>query len=82
MRVLVAIAAVVSLSGCGGEAVSTRDLDVEESSGASAVDECTARGVAYFKEIGSYPVLHSEPNAGRAAEDVARERCERTTTAF
>lgn len=47
-----------------------------------AVDACTKRGVAYFKEIGSYPTLSSAPNRGRSAEDVALERCIRTTTAF
>ena len=46
------------------------------------IDACTARGVAYFKRIGSYPTLSSLPNRGRAADDVARERCGRTTAAF
>jgi len=43
---------------------------------------CARRGVAYFIEIGSYPTLSSAPDAGRPAEDVAIERCSRTTTAF
>lgn len=46
------------------------------------VIECVRRGVAYFKEIDSYPYLKSEPNAGRHADTVANERCARTTTAF
>ena len=46
------------------------------------VDACVNKGVAYFKEIGAYPTLHSDPDKGRRAEDVARERCNRTTTAF
>ena len=46
------------------------------------VEACVSRGVAYFKEIGSYPTLKSAPNSGRSADDVARERCNRTTTAF
>ena len=46
------------------------------------VEACVKRGVKYFKEIGSYPKLMSAPNKGRKAEDVARERCKRTTTAF
>lgn len=46
------------------------------------VEACIVRGVEYFKEIDSFPILHSEPNAGRHARDVARERCERTITAF
>ena len=46
------------------------------------VEECVANGVAYFKVIGSYPTLSSAPDTGRRAEDVARERCNRTITAF
>ena len=42
------------------------------------VDACTERGVAYFKEVEVYPYLSN----GRKAEDVARERCRRTTGAF
>ena len=56
--------------------------DSGSSNGTSQVDRCVARGVDYFKEIGSYPTLSSAPNEGRRAEDVARERCNRTTTAF
>ncbi len=46
------------------------------------VDACVVRGVALFKEIGSYPTLRSFPNKGIRAEDEARTRCNRTTTAF
>ncbi len=46
------------------------------------VAACVERGIAYFKEIGSYPELRSAPNAGRTAEEIALERCQRTTTAF
>jgi hypothetical protein len=46
------------------------------------IEACTSRGIAYFKEVGSYPVLHYPPEAGRSAEEVAKERCNRTTTAF
>ena len=56
----------ISLSSCGS---------YEE-------EACVGRGVAYFKEIGSYPKLESPPNAGRSAEDVARERCKITASAF
>ncbi|MFW5440564.1 MAG: hypothetical protein ACKE5M_07745 [Methylophilaceae bacterium] len=59
----------VGLSGCGGD-------------NSAAIESCVSRGVSYFKEIGSYPTLSSTPNAGRSAEAVARERCNRTTTAF
>ncbi|MCL6729185.1 zinc ribbon domain-containing protein [Sphingomonas hankyongi] len=41
-------------------------------------EECERRGVDYYKEIGAYPTLSD----GRVAEDVAIERCGRTTTAF
>lgn len=40
--------------------------------------DCEARGVAYFKEIDSFPRLSD----GRLAVDVARERCARTDRAF
>jgi hypothetical protein len=46
------------------------------------VADCVRRGIAYFKEIGSYPTLRSAPNQGRDAAEVAVERCNRTTTAF
>jgi hypothetical protein len=43
-----------------------------------AVASCTRRGIAYFKEIGSWPQLSD----GRDAATVAAERCRRTVTAF
>lgn len=46
------------------------------------VGACIRRGIAYFKEIGSYPTLKSAPNSGRDADEVAAERCARTITAF
>lgn len=58
----------LGMSGCGGP-----DPKVEA---------CVERGIAYFKEIGSYPTLDSPPNKGRSAESVARQRCNRTPTAF
>lgn len=64
------VAALLTLAACGD------GVDQEE------IDACVRRGVEYFKEIGSYPTLHSSPNGGRSAEDVAIERCNRTTTAF
>lgn len=41
-------------------------------------DICVRRGIAYFKEIGSWPTLSD----GRNAEQVVRERCRRSTQAF
>lgn len=49
-----------------------------QASAETTVAECVARGIAYFKEIGSYPTLSD----GRDAATVAFERCSRTTTAF
>jgi hypothetical protein len=65
------VAALSVLGACGSDEAHARE-----------VEACAARGVAYFKEIGSYPTLSAAPNAGRSAEDVAIERCNRTTTAF
>ena len=44
-----------------------------------SVDACISRGIAYFKEVGAYPILTT---TGENAEQVAKERCNRTTTAF
>lgn len=44
----------------------------------SAVLACTARGVKYFGEIGSWPRLSD----GRDARAVAADRCSRSTAAF
>ncbi|TCZ77671.1 hypothetical protein [Lysobacter sp. N42] len=65
-----------------GREASAQEAVAAEQLAADHVDYCVARGVAYFKEIGSYPTLQSAPNAGRPAEAVARERCKRTLTAF
>ncbi len=70
----ISICALFILAGC--------DSQRESSTGNAEVSACVARGVSYFKEVGSYPTLKSAPNAGRSAEDVALERCKRTTTAF
>lgn len=67
-NIFLATTAIFFLANCSGNSVE--------------VDACVKRGVAYFKEIGSYPTLSSAPNKGRRAEDVVRERCNRTTTAF
>ncbi len=57
----------ISLSGCGSD---------------SKVESCVDRGITYFKDIGSYPTLLSKPNVGKSSEAVARERCNKTTSAF
>lgn len=46
-----------------------------------AMDErasCAGRGVAYFKQIGSWPTLSD----GRDALNAVYERCQRSVTAF
>jgi hypothetical protein len=68
-RLMIPVLLIAVGAGCGS--------DSDE-----AIESCVTRGVAYFKEIGSYPTLQSAPNTGRPAEEVARERCERTPTAF
>ena len=73
-EICLALAVACAATGCGG--------GTQSSAAADSVAQCAARGVTYFKEIGSYPTLSSAPNAGRLAEDVAIERCQRTLTAF
>lgn len=68
-NVLVLLGVVVLVSGCGGKA-------------STALDDCIARGISYYKEIGSYPKLTSKGMAGRLADDVVIEYCNRTVTAF
>ena len=67
MRTVGLLLVAALLHGCGNE---------------REVQACVERGVAYFKEAGAYPTLTTAPNRGRRAEDVALERCRRTTTAF
>lgn len=43
------------------------------------IEACVSRGIAYFKEVGAYPTLTT---TGENAEAVAKERCNRTITAF
>lgn len=68
----IAISLVCCLVACGS---GTDDHQAE-------IDACTERGIAYFKEIGSYPTLAAEMYKGMSADSVARARCERTITAF
>jgi hypothetical protein len=76
MALLIGCFAVAACGGGGGSG------SAGGSSSSDGVSACVQRGIAYFKEIGSYPTLSSAPNAGRSAESVAQERCQRTTTAF
>ncbi|MEX6503187.1 hypothetical protein [Pseudomonas zhanjiangensis] len=70
----ISICVLFVLTGC--------DTKQKGSTGNAEVNACVARGISYFKEVGSYPTLKSAPNAGRSAEEVALERCNRTLTAF
>lgn len=56
-----------------GEDLQVR-LDVQR----APLTMCVNRGIAYFKEAGSYPKLTD----GRSAEDAANEQCGRSTNAF
>lgn len=72
LRTAVAATTVLLIvAGCGSD-----HGHVEE------VQACADRGGAYFTETGAYPTLTAPPNAERSAEEVALERCNRTTTAF
>lgn len=73
---------ILAVGVCAAIAVISAGCSGGSSNGNAHVEACIRRGVAYFKEIGSYPTLSSAPNSGRSAEEVARERCNRTTTAF
>ena len=44
--------------------------------------DCVARGIAWFRQMGSYPYLQGYPNRGRPAVDVAAERCRRGNNSF
>lgn len=43
------------------------------------VEACTERGIAYFKEIGSWPTLKS---TGQSADMVAKAMCRNNNNAF
>lgn len=88
MRIIATILASLTLVACSqapeSETVEPTAAPVAQAA-TEAVDTvaaCTKRGIAYFKEIGSYPTLSSAPNRGRSADEVAAERCNRTLTAF
>jgi hypothetical protein len=49
---------------------------------AASVNACVENGIAYYKEIGSYPTLTSAGMEGRLAKDVAAEKCSRSALAF
>lgn len=69
---LLLMAVFVTVSACGNA----------DATKASAVSSCVENGIAYYKEIGSYPTLTSAGMEGRRAEEVAAEKCSRSTLAF
>ena len=50
--------------------------------GNSPASQCIERGIQYHKDTSGYPTFTTAPNKGRAAEDVVRERCGRSTSAY
>lgn len=47
----------------------------------SDYDSCVRKGIAYFSDLGWYPIL-PEPRAGQRAIDLITQRCNVTTTAY
>ena len=71
--------ACVILAGCSSNSL---ESDSAGNFATNTVESCVHRGIAYFQKIGSYPALREPPNAGRAAAEVAQERCQRELTSF
>lgn len=85
IRKIVGLVAVVLWSGVALAQSSPRQAPAQAAvppSPARNATECVQRGIAWFKEIGSYPRLTAPPHRGRDAMDVAIERCGRTIGAF
>ena len=80
MRTAIVLGLCLTMASAGGPAWAQQKSARPQPS--NPVAACAKRGISYFKEIGSYPTLKSKPNRGRLAQDVAIERCGRTTTAF
>jgi uncharacterized paraquat-inducible protein A len=74
--VAVLIAAVAVFAVLGGQPRGSSAAHQQQ------VEACVARGVQYFKDVGSFPTLTAAPNKGKDAAVEARERCNRTLTAF
>ena len=72
LRLLILLGVSVVVSACGNGDTRRK----------TTVDTCVENGIAYYKEIGSYPTLTSADFSGRRAEDVAAEKCSRSQLAF
>ena len=46
------------------------------------MQDCIDRGVAFHKSTGARTVVRTHPDTGRLIEEVVREKCNRSTTAF
>lgn len=73
---------VAGTSAVGGAARNATEVQESTTAEPPSLGACRQRGIAYFKEIGSYPTLNSPPEAGRSADVVAMERCTRSPYAF
>lgn len=71
MKKIILLGLMFGLVGCGEPKNSTGSSD--------NIRECVQKGVAYYKEIGSYPMLKSE---NISAEDKALQKCENSSVAF
>ncbi|HFF2858420.1 TPA: hypothetical protein ACGCCS_000783 [Acinetobacter baumannii] len=71
MKKIILLGLIFGLVGCGGSK--------EKSSGDNDIKECVQKGIAYYKEIGSYPMLKSE---NISAEEKALQKCENSRVAF
>jgi hypothetical protein len=72
VRLFIFLSMAAVISACGNtDAVKT-----------TVLNGCVENGIAYYKEIGSYPTLTSAGLVGRRAEDVVEEKCSRSAMAF
>jgi hypothetical protein len=66
----------IAVSSCGETEEDKKQAEMQ-------YHRCVNAGVAYFKEIGSYPILKSKEYKGKHALTEAKERCSRApNTAF
>ncbi|MDC4667432.1 hypothetical protein OHV74_17485 [Acinetobacter baumannii] len=71
MKKIILLGLMFGLVGCGESKNSTGSND--------NIRECVQKGIAYYKEIGSYPMLKSE---NISAEDKALQKCENSSVEF
>jgi hypothetical protein len=80
--VLLAVGGAVVAQNCEAKgknsASAPSSSNSQQSPALAPMEACVAKGVAYFKKIGSFPTLSD----GRSATQVAYDRCGRTVKAF